>query len=206
MLEDNSIDPKNFVKARWIKPRHRRSPEQRSGHMIFTFNNRDQANDVRIRGLIIHSQRQQVERLKEEPTRCLKCYKYGHIARNCNKKEEICSTCGAKGHRTGGCQEKIAKHCVSCNKNDHCSWNRSCPTFIKKCKEFDRKHPENTLPYFPSSEPWTWTSNNAPSITQKPKTQCERKAASKLANGEKTDTQPKANKDSNNNGNHSISQ
>jgi len=38
VLEDNNIDPQYFTRARWIKPKHRRRPEQRSGHMVFTFN------------------------------------------------------------------------------------------------------------------------------------------------------------------------
>jgi len=56
VLKDNNINPQMVIKARWLKPKHRRSPKQRSGHMVFTFNNRDQANDICIRGLIIHSQ------------------------------------------------------------------------------------------------------------------------------------------------------
>ncbi|KAF9536253.1 hypothetical protein CPC08DRAFT_771651 [Agrocybe pediades] len=33
VLDDNDIDPKFYIKARWIKPVHRRRPEQRFGHM-----------------------------------------------------------------------------------------------------------------------------------------------------------------------------
>jgi len=118
--------------------------------------------------------------MKDEPTRCLKCHKYGHIARTCEEKDKTCGTCGAKGHRTDACQEKSKTHCVSCKKDDNCSWDRSCPTFIKKCEEYNKKHPENTLPYFPSVEPWTWIPNNGPEITIKPSSQHTRKMEQKM--------------------------
>ncbi|KAF9542349.1 hypothetical protein CPC08DRAFT_595583, partial [Agrocybe pediades] len=44
VLNINNIDPQYFVRARWIKPKNRRLPDQKSGHMVFSFNNRDQAN------------------------------------------------------------------------------------------------------------------------------------------------------------------
>ncbi|KAF4622916.1 hypothetical protein D9613_001545 [Agrocybe pediades] len=175
VLDDNDIDPKFYIKARWIKPVHRRRPEQRFGHMVFSFNNRDQANEIRIRGIIIHSQKRDVERLKDEPTRCLKCHRYGHIARNCIADEDTCGTCGETGHRTNACTIKDQRYCVSCQSDGHSSWDRGCPVFLRKCEEYDRRHPENTLPYFPSTEPWTWAPGGTPNIITKPATQHAKK-------------------------------
>lgn len=38
----------------------------------------------------------------------------------------------------------------------HASWDRTCPTFLRKCREQDRTHPQNALPFFPSTAEWTW--------------------------------------------------
>ena len=32
----------------------------------------------------------------------------------------------------------------------------ACPTFLRKCEALDGHFPENTMPYFPSRESWTW--------------------------------------------------
>ena len=41
--------------------------------------------------------------------------------------------------------------------DDHVSWSRTCPTFLRKCKEMDRQTPENNLPFFLATEAWTWS-------------------------------------------------
>jgi len=76
---------------------------------------------------------------------------------------DICSTCGMRDHRTSACTSKNVTHCVSCNTDDHTSWSRDCPTFVWKCSEFDSKHPENNLPFYPSMESWTWATGPPPS-------------------------------------------
>ena len=53
-----------------------------------------------------------------------------------------------------------ATRCVSCGTNDHASWNRAYPTFLKKTEEFNSRNPENTLHFFPTTESWTWTPSN----------------------------------------------
>ena len=35
-----------------------------------------------------------------------------------------------------------------------------CPTFLKKVDEFNMRNPENLLPFFPTAEPWTWSTGN----------------------------------------------
>ena len=44
--------------------------------------------------------------------------------------------------------------------NDHASWNRACPTFLKKTEEVNSRNPENTLHFFPTTKSWTWTPSN----------------------------------------------
>jgi len=88
----------------------------------------------------------------------MKCHNWNHVARECIAHEDTCSTCGEKGHWTKDCTNKGKTHCVSCDSDQHASWSRFCPTFLKKCDELDRRTPENSLPFFPSMDPWTWAS------------------------------------------------
>ena len=44
---------------------------------------------------------------------------------------------------------------VSCRSDSHASWDRSCPTFQRKCTELDARLLENLMPYFPTEETWT---------------------------------------------------
>ena len=39
------------------------------------------------------------------------------------------------------------------------SWSRSCPTFLRKTEEYNTRNPENSLQFFPTTDPWTWTSS-----------------------------------------------
>ena len=53
--------------------------------------------------------------------------------------------------------------------DDHTSWSRDCPTFVRKCREFDKKHPENDLPYYPSTELWMCATGLCPPLITAPR-------------------------------------
>jgi hypothetical protein len=93
----------------------------------------------------------------------MKCHNWNHVAWECVAPEDICGTCGGNDHWTKDCTNREKRHCVSCNSDDHASWSRTCPTFLRKCDELDRRTPENNLPFYPASEPWTW-SPTAPTL------------------------------------------
>ena len=160
--EVNNIQAGALVNLRWIKPPARRAPSQTCGHLVLTFSDPDAANRAKTRGLTICNKRVSVSKYKKEPIRCLKCQGWNHIAAECILNVDICGTCGARGHRTSACTNTNSTHCRSCGTDDHTSWARDCPTFIRKCREYDTKHPENDLPYYPSSEPWTWATSVQP--------------------------------------------
>ncbi|KAF8800031.1 hypothetical protein BYT27DRAFT_7227663 [Phlegmacium glaucopus] len=126
------------------------------GNLILLFSDPDAANWAKTTGLVICIKRVSVSKYKKEPIRCLKCQGWNHIAAECVSKEDICGTCGMQGHQTSSCTNSNVTHFISCDANDHTSWARDCPTFIRKCQEYDTKHPENNLPYYPSTEAWTW--------------------------------------------------
>ncbi|KAF8805473.1 hypothetical protein BYT27DRAFT_7104439, partial [Phlegmacium glaucopus] len=156
--EINGMQKGDLLKIRWAKPPIRRTDKQTCSHLILTFSNPDAANRAKAKGLIICNKKVSAAKYKKEPIHCLKCQGWNHVASECIRKDDICGTCGNEGHRTSDCMNRDRHRCVSCGTDDHPSWARHCPTFLRKCREFDLKHPENGLPFYPSQESWTWAS------------------------------------------------
>lgn len=68
-------------------------------------------------------------------TRCYKCQKFGHIAKECNSKDEICGHCSKTGHDRRNCPlTRIDPICANCptNKNHHDVHSKTCPAFLKE--------------------------------------------------------------------------
>jgi len=154
--EVNSIQEGDLLCVWWAKLPICRNANQTCGHLILTFSNPNAANRAKTGGLIICNKRVSVSKYKKEPIQCLKCQGWNHIASKCIRKMDLCGTCRKEGHRMSDCKAISKQHCVSCNSDDHPSWAQHCPTFVRKCREFDQKHPENGLPFYPLQEPWTW--------------------------------------------------
>jgi hypothetical protein len=152
--EGNNLEKGVIAKARWIKPEYRRKPEQRVAHATFVMKDAKAANRCIKEGLYIRGMKVFPEKLKQEPTQCMKCRKWGHYASDCTAEKDTCGTCGGE-HRSSECTDHSKRYCVSCKVNDHASWDRTCPEFAKKCEWFDGKHPENKLRYFPTDDDWT---------------------------------------------------
>lgn len=167
VCEANNLDKDTITAMKWIKPVHRRSPTQRTAHLILTFNSADAANRAITNGLYICNRRCHVERVKREPTRCLKCQGWNHFAKECLEEDDTCGNC-TKKHRTNDCPTPAIRRCVSCKTDDHASWSRECPTFTKKMNELNDRNPENTLQYIPTADPWTWTASVKPALSQPP--------------------------------------
>jgi hypothetical protein len=110
--EANGLQPHSIVGSRWIKPEARRSPNQVFGHAIFSFKSPHQANKAIANSLIIHQKRVNVTKDKKEPTRCMKCQKWGHMAIACLSNGDVCGKCGG-GHRSANCQGG-RPHCTPC--------------------------------------------------------------------------------------------
>jgi len=161
ICEVNSLDAETIAAMRWVKPVHRRAPTQRTAHLILTFNSADAANRVITNGIYICNRRCHAERVRREPTRCLKCQGWNHFAKDCQENSEKCGNC-TKNHRTSDCPTPLERCCVSCKTDDHASWSRECPTFKRKLSDFNDRNPENALQYIPTADPWTWTASVKP--------------------------------------------
>jgi hypothetical protein len=154
--EANGLIKFLIIKARWIKPEGRRRKGQTHAHATAIITSANMVNNIIKGGLEICEAKLRPEKLRQELLQCLRCKRWGHFAINCSVPEDVCGTCG-EAHRTIQCKNLDKKHCVSCNLDSHPSWDRNCLEFIRRCKIFDEKHPENNMVYFPTDEDWTLT-------------------------------------------------
>jgi hypothetical protein len=153
--EVNGMQNGTIARARWAKPPERRSKGQRFGHMFLTLNDVKTANSLITRGITIRQKRVQVSKPKKEPLRCVKCQRFGHMAKDCTETDNTCGTCGGK-HDTKECNEEgIAQYCTECKTDGHPSWSRECPAFRRRCESFDSRCPENQMPYYLTDDPIT---------------------------------------------------
>ena len=146
--------------VRWAKPINRRSPHERSAHIILSVSSPEAANRLIANGIIICRKKCYVKKIKKEPTRCLKCQGWNHMARDCTEPEDTCSNY-MKAYRTTTCPHPHSKWCVSCKTGKHASWSRECPAFLKRTHEFKKRNLENKLPFFPPD-----TNNNATNFSK----------------------------------------
>lgn len=152
--QENQLETNTLASIRWIKPPTKRSAEQRKAFALLHVTDVQAANDIIREGLCLESERFSARKDRREPMRCAKCQKFNHIAKNCTSPQDTCGTCGNQ-HRTSACNSYRTTRCVNCRSQQHTSWSRSCPEFIKHCKELDDKFPENRMPYFPTEHAWT---------------------------------------------------
>ena len=69
-------------------------------------------------------------------SRCFKCQGFGHIAKHCRHKEEVCSHCTEEGHGAKTCPKKTQSAvCVNCRrfglKGGHAASSKECPAHRK---------------------------------------------------------------------------
>lgn len=68
-------------------------------------------------------------------SRCFRCQKYGHIARDCQAQTEICGHCAKTGHDRKNCPlTRLDPVCYNCpaGKNHHSVHAKHCPAYIKE--------------------------------------------------------------------------
>ena len=73
--------------------------------------------------------------VRDIPTRCFKCQKFGHIAKNCFN-ILTCPLC-SKNHHKFECTETILK-CANCN-GSHAAYSKECEIIIAKQKELTKR-------------------------------------------------------------------
>jgi hypothetical protein len=192
MLEENGIDQRHVPQARWTKKEERRTKEQTVAHLSLTVTNENTLNYILAKGLIVHQEWKQAVKMKQEPIRCFRCQGWGHIGRDCAEEKETCRTCGEQTHETKDCKNADKRFCKPCNKDGHSSWDQQCPTFLQKCQVYDKRHPENTMPFAPSAELWTWTAGTGTQSQLSTQQQLEIRAKPGMQRARKTDLKERA--------------
>ncbi|KAF5376429.1 hypothetical protein D9615_008638 [Tricholomella constricta] len=154
---DNDLSPKSIVSATWLKRIDRRSPKQNVASLKVVCANAEDANRLLQGRIFVKGHVVAVRKDLREPIRCNKCQLYGHVRNTC-KSPERCASCASAEHPTTGCPTNFTPRCVSCGTDSsHSSSSRSCPTFKKLCDDLETRFPENSMPFFPTGEAWTWT-------------------------------------------------
>jgi len=154
--EMNCLDKNAISRAKWIKPLGRRKLGQTNAYTIITLSSADSANILIRDGLYICGIKVRPMKQKQEPIQCMKCRDWGHFASKCPSEKDVCGNCREE-HRTSACKNKDKWFCVTCKEAMHASWSRDCPEFNRRCLIFDRRNPENAMPYFPTEHDWTLT-------------------------------------------------
>ncbi|CAF3640849.1 unnamed protein product [Rotaria sp. Silwood1] len=94
---------------------------------------------------------------KNKPSQCYKCFKYGHVAKYCRSKNQLCSRCGEENHKYDNCP-KSDQHPNCCNcKGGHVATSTDCPKF----KEYQQKI-QKTIDQFSSTTKYNKTSSISP--------------------------------------------
>lgn len=168
--EGNNLGPHEIVKAKWIKPVNKRREGQTHAYATIVLNSPVIANLLIRKGIQIHGVRTRPTKMTKQPTQCMRCRYWGHLAYQCLNAKEACGGCGEE-HSTSNCNNPQKRYCVSCKSSTHASWDRNCPEFIRRRDSMNEKYPENNLPFFPTDEEWTLTtrSDNIPLENRFPK-------------------------------------
>ena len=81
-----------------------------------------------IEGIDIFDKHYNCEQYKKPVIRCFNCQQFRHIAKH-RTRTSPCHNYGSQKHNTTCYNPSF---CVNCNKEDHPSTSRDCPTFLSK--------------------------------------------------------------------------
>jgi hypothetical protein len=152
----SNLSKGSITSANWIKRPDRRAPNQQVATLKVTCADAQSANHLLSQKVFVHGHVVTVIKDIHEPIRCNNCQEFGHIRAAC-KNAEICANCCSTDHISADCPPNQAPHCRACGPNSsHPSYSRNCPDFINRCAALDDRYPENSMPYYPTGEDWTW--------------------------------------------------
>ncbi|KAJ7082807.1 hypothetical protein C8R43DRAFT_909612, partial [Mycena crocata] len=154
---DSGLAEGAIIGARWLKPIHRRTKDQKVAHVRVVFDGPDAANHAIDNGLFIGGIGIKVRRSSEEARRCAKCQGYDHLAAACKSVKDVCARC-AGTHRTGDCTtlDSGVFHCANCDVDGHSAADRKCPVFMRAQARKAASDPTSGYRYIPTADPRTW--------------------------------------------------
>ena len=92
-LEINDLKNTDVIKVKYVKAPEKRNPNQTHSHIFVQFTDPDVANEAIAKGLVLHNQRLEVVKVRQEPLICFSCRGTGHMAAACQK-PRACGVCG----------------------------------------------------------------------------------------------------------------
>jgi len=150
----NNIPSNSITQMKWIKDPQRQGRNQRVAHTLMSLNNPKAANKLICDGTYLDYGRLHPYKDKKEALRCLKCQRWGHMAKNCTDVKDTCTG----EHRHSKCNSYSTYYCISCKSSPHSSSDKECPKYKAQLESLNARTPENSMPYFPTEEPWTQVS------------------------------------------------
>ena len=164
---ENDLLANSIAAASWCKRLDRRAPSQTTATLKVARTNPDVANRLLTGRIRVDDHLVTMHKDIRIPLRCIKCQEYGHTQDACIGVEK-CANCTTEFHQTASCDKSPVF--VSCRpSSQHPSMSPMCPTFMQKCNALDQRFPKNSMPYFPSTESWTWAAApGQPSATRHP--------------------------------------
>jgi hypothetical protein len=150
----HDLPANSITGASWIKDPARRSSTQEVANLKINCSSPEAANKLLTSSIRIGHKVVNVQKETKEPTRCNKCQTYGHFAADCKAQKDVCGNCGGE-HRTATCNQE-EWWCTPCAVATHPSTSRRCPQFTRRLAILNTRNPEFALPYYQTSEEWTW--------------------------------------------------
>ena len=111
------------------------------GIIKIIFKTDDDLNQAIQNKLSIFRQKYIVETFQPKPRviRCMRCQRFGHVARVCREKNPICGKCTSTTHETKNCAELEENYkCHHCHGN-HATGDKECPQMIEKLDELIKR-------------------------------------------------------------------
>jgi hypothetical protein len=156
---ENDLSPNSISSAEWCKKPEKRSPGQATANLKVHCASAESANRVLQERIRVDGNLVNVHKDLRQPLRCVKCHEYGHFKDACPNKER-CALCASDTHTSTNCSNSNAPSCAACGDGSgHPASSPICPTFLAKQKALLQRFPENSMPYYPTGERWTWAQN-----------------------------------------------
>src|ERR1700722_14901156 len=180
--KENDLGPNSISTAEWCKKPEKRSPGQSTANLKVHCASAESANRILQERIRVDGNLVNVHKDLRQPLRCIRCHEYGHFRDGCYNKER-CAHCASETHTTANCDSSNAPSCAACGEgSNHPAASPTCPTFLAKQKSLLQRFPENSMPYYPTGERWTWAQNppnpdrapSPPTLEQTRDTQFER--------------------------------
>ena len=151
-----NLPPRSISRITWIKDPNHRKPGQQFANVKIQCKDADTANSLILGSGRINYLGSPLRLHKDtkDHNACNRCQKYGHIASGCKEEQFTCGKCGGD-HKTWECTTNGLK-CTPCGMSDHRTNDEKCPKCIERSNIYHNRMPEAFMPYFLTSEKWTW--------------------------------------------------